>query len=390
MPYKLIRNQIGGADICQILILIAVVVVVYYLFIQSQPAVNSAEKKVEKYSAHYDIAVSEPSFTSDEESNRKTRPAVDVTYTGVPYYHIPSVLTSENTFATPEQASANEKKSRSSVVKTYKKERTQDLKDEVMGRQKMDHDFGIVVDKPRVYRTFNTSSVIYSPPFDTTTVQSIVTDSPVSSTSARSFSSSTPAKSTTVSSPDSSKSSKSSPKSSSVKSSTVSASSTVSPPSYISTAPSTGKAPGGTTTDRTVSQSTVTSSPAPSVVSSSLAIPKTVTPTQPSSIISSVIPKTPVSAVTSSVTPATPSTIATPTVAPKKTVEKFNKKKKHIEKFTTDVNKLYSAQDGYDLKTPLSKSLCSQKCCGYYWKENMDGLFKKNDTVKWEDVGVGK
>jgi len=64
-------------------------------------------------------------------------------------------------------------------------------------------------------------------------------------------------------------------------------------------------------------------------------------------------------------------------------------KSKKVEKFT-DVNKLYSTQDGYDLKVPVSKSVCSQKCCGYYWKENMDGLFKKNDPVKWSDVGVGK
>ena len=62
---------------------------------------------------------------------------------------------------------------------------------------------------------------------------------------------------------------------------------------------------------------------------------------------------------------------------------------KKVEKFT-DVNKLYSVQDSYDLKTPLTKSVCSQKCCGYYWKENMDGMFKKDDPVKWEDVGVGR
>jgi hypothetical protein len=63
---------------------------------------------------------------------------------------------------------------------------------------------------------------------------------------------------------------------------------------------------------------------------------------------------------------------------------------KKIEKFT-DVNKLYSVKDSYDLKTPLSKSVCSQKCCGYYWKQDgIDSMFKKNDPVKWSDVGVGK
>jgi hypothetical protein len=65
---------------------------------------------------------------------------------------------------------------------------------------------------------------------------------------------------------------------------------------------------------------------------------------------------------------------------------------KKIEKYTnvTDVNKLYSVRDSYDLKTPLSKSQCSQKCCGHYWKEGIMGNFKGNDPVKWSDVGVGK
>jgi hypothetical protein len=69
--------------------------------------------------------------------------------------------------------------------------------------------------------------------------------------------------------------------------------------------------------------------------------------------------------------------------------KKLSPKEKKIEKFT-DVNKLYSIENGYDLKVPLSKSVCSQKCCGYYWKENLDGLFKPNDAIKWNDVGVGR
>ena len=423
MPYKLIKNQLGGADICQILILIAVVVVVYYLFIQSQPAVESSNtKKKEGYSQHYDIAVSENSFTTDEENNRKNRPAVDITYPGVPYYHIPSRLTSENTYATPEETEKNESKSRLAVVKTYKRERDTDKKDEILGRKKMDKDFGIVVDNPRVYRTFTPSSVAYSPPFDTTSVLSIVSDTvPVSSTSGRSYSSSSSSKRFSSKKSKKSKKSKNSKKSKKSKKSkaSVSASYTVSPPDYISTPPSSGKAPGGNTTDRTTTIGTVTSTPSTPVVTSSLTIPKSVTPTQPSSIISSL------SSVTSSETPKTPSsvsspasssvsvspstvakTVATPTTAttattattstktstpstPSTTVTTSTTAPKVIEKFT-DVNKLYSAQDGYDLKTPLSKSLCSQKCCGYYWKENMDGMFKRNDTVKWEDVGVGK
>ena len=559
MPYKLIKNQFGGAgDICQILILIAVVVVVYYLFVQSQPAVNS----VEKYSAHSDIAVSEQAFTPDEEDNRKNRPAVDITYTGVPYYHIPSKLTSENTYATPEETEKNESNSRAAVAKTYKRERETDMQDEVMGRQKMDHDFGIVVNKPRVYRTFKPSSVAYSPPFDTTTVQSIVTsNAPESSTSGRSYSSSSASESV------SSASSASSPASSSASggSSTTSASYTISPPSYVSTAPSSGKPPRGITLDRSSTIGTVSSTPvssskkvekfnqtstsnpvqsssskkhhqqsqsstaakstpvstsakstpvsttakstpvstsakstssskkhhkkskkhgkksesstpvstsakstssskkhtkkskkskksnsvtpvvstsvastqaktpkkhykqsrlstsvasssvaskpvastsvasssvaskpvastsvASSSVASTLAASSSVaskpvlsTPVLSSSVKSTPILSTPIASVASTSaasTPAASTTVAsTPVTSSKKVVEKF-----------TDVNKLYSAQDGYDLKTPLSKSLCSQKCCGYYWKENMGDLFKKNDTVGWEDVGVGK
>jgi hypothetical protein len=367
MPYKLIRNQLGGSDICQILILIAVVVVVYYFFVQSQPAVNSSnQKKVEKYSSHSDIGVSSQAFTSDEEKNRKTRPAVDVNYTGVPYYHIPSVLTSENSFATPEQARKNEVISSAKVAKMYERERKADMKDAVLGRKKMDHDFGIVVENPRVYRKFQNSPVTYSPPFDTTTVQSTLSDSPISSTSARSRSYSTP---------------KSDSSSVSASSSSVAASSTLSPPDFISTAPSTGMSPGPGLVDRNSLMGKVTSTPVISVVSSPFEIPKTITPTQPSSIISSVIPSTS----EASSTPATPSsaTPATP-VRPVKPV-----KSQVVEKFT-DVNKLYSAEDGYDLKTPLSKSLCSQKCCGYYWKENMGDLFKKKDTVGWADIGVGK
>jgi len=365
MPYKLIRNQLGGSDICQILILIAVVVVVYYFFVQSQPAVNSStQKKVEKYSTHSDIGVSSQAFTSEEELNRKTRPAVDVKYTGVPYYHIPSVLTSENSFATPEQARKSESISSAKVAKMYERERQVDMKDEVIGRQKMDHDFGIVVENPRVYRKFMNTSVTYSPPFDTTTVQSTISDSPVSSTSARSRTYSTPKSDSSVKS-----------------SSASSASSVLSSPDFISTAPSTGKSPGPDILDKVSLRGKVRSTPVISVITSPLEIPTSVTPTQPSSIISSVIPSTS----EASSTPATPSsaTPATP-VRPVKPVQS-----KVVEKFT-DVNKLYSAQDGYDLKTPLSKSLCSQKCCGYYWKENMGDLFKKNDTVGWADIGVGK
>jgi hypothetical protein len=395
MPYKLIKNQFGGADICQILILIAVVVVVYYLFIQSQPAVNSEPvKKVEKYSAHYDIAVSEPAFTSEEESNKKQRPAVDVTYTGVPYYHIPSRLTSENTYATPEETEKNEGKARLAVAKTYKRERTTDKNDEVMGRQKMDHDFGIVVENPRVYRNFKPSSVAYSPPFDTTSVTSIVTSSvPVSSTAARSYSSSSVSSNSSKGSVTSkgtktSKGSKGSVSSDS-DSSSVSASYTLTPPDYVSTAPSTGKPPRGITSDKSGNVVTVSSTPKTPVVSSALSVPTVVTVAQPTSLAPTTTSE--ISSVTTSATPASTSSAPSTTAAPSATATATSvaPKKKVVEKFT-DVNKLYSAQDGYDLKTPLSKSLCSQKCCGYYWKENMGDLFKKNDTVGFADVGVGK
>jgi len=374
MPYKLIKSQFGGADICQILILIAVVVVVYYLFVQSQPAVVSEKKKVEKYSSKYDIAFSEPSFTSVENHNRRTRPAVDVNYTGVPYYHIPSKLTRENTYSTPEETEKNEANARAAVARTYKKERIQDLKDEVLGRKKMDNNFGIVVENPRVYRNFVSSPVAYSPPFDTTSVQSVLDDStPLSETRGRSVSASSTSQSVVSSSERQTVGSGTSKSRSSGSSGSTSASYTVSPPEYISTAPLSGNSPDGQVSDRSLTIGTVTSTPSSPTPTSSLTIPKSVTLSQPTSMASSVIPTTS--------SPGASSTARPPLTS--------SDKKQVIEKFT-DVNKLYNVQDGYDLKTPLSKSLCSQKCCGYYWKENMGDLFKKKDTVGWADVGVGK
>ena len=62
----------------------------------------------------------------------------------------------------------------------------------------------------------------------------------------------------------------------------------------------------------------------------------------------------------------------------------------NVQEGFTDVNKLYSINDGYELQVPISKSTCSTKCCGYYWNEKDSNMFKKNDPVKWEDIGVGK
>ena len=81
---------------------------------------------------------------------------------------------------------------------------------------------------------------------------------------------------------------------------------------------------------------------------------------------------------------------SSPIVVPKKIPLLKKSSKKVIEKMT-DVNNLHSVKDTYNLKTPLSASVCSQKCCGYYWKgDNMDEMFKKNDPVGWDDVGVGR
>ena len=102
-----------------------------------------------------------------------------------------------------------------------------------------------------------------------------------------------------------------------------------------------------------------------------------------------------VSSPTASPTSSVASTVASSPKAVSGKVVSTAKKvgsSKKIEKYTnvTDVNKLYSVRDSYDLKTPLSKSQCSQKCCGHYWKEGIMGNFKGNDPVKWSDVGVGK
>lgn len=133
-----------------------------------------------------------------------------------------------------------------------------------------------------------------------------------------------------------------------------------------------------------------------SAKSSAKTVAKTVAKSSPKAVAKSVaktVAKSPASSRASTPTSSRASTPVSSRVSVPKgtsTAKVMEKTGKKIEKFT-DVNKLYSVKDSYDLKTPLAKSVCSQKCCGYYWKQDgMDGMFKKNDPVKWSDVGVGR
>jgi len=128
------------------------------------------------------------------------------------------------------------------------------------------------------------------------------------------------------------------------------------------------------------SSNKVSSTPKSTPKSSPASTPKSTPKSSPASTPKSTPKSSPASS---------PASSPKPTSVPKGTSSMKTVVGKKIEKFT-DVNKLYSTKDSYDLKTPLSKSVCSQKCCGHYWKEDMNGMFRKDDPVKWSDVGVGK
>jgi hypothetical protein len=231
MPYKLIQNQIGGGSF-EVLLLIGVLVAVYFLLVQTNlPKTIMRAVGMEKFNPNSSSVSSIQESTATEESNRKSRPAVDLSSPGVPYQFPPARL------------------------------------------------------------GYSTSSESQAPPLGNFVAKSVAKSVAKVSTPASSRAS-TPA-SSRASTPASSRAS--------------------------TPASSRASTPKGTSTSKTMVQTG-----------------------------------------------------------------------KKVEKFT-DVNKLYSVKDSYDLKTPLSKSVCSQKCCGYYWKQDgMDSMFKKNDPVKWSDVGVGK
>jgi len=280
MSYRLIKSQIGGSN-CEILILIAAIVVVWFLFVQSNTPKKEKFDLTESYTPiNAQLKSSSPSSTASEQENIYDRPAVDILAPGVPYLDPPRHFN-------PQESAENTRSKKSKKSKKSKRSKNS-------GRR--------------------------------------LTPSETKSTISISMSTKSNAS-----------------KNSKVASSEVSVASNgskVGSPPYVSPM-STSSEPGYGSSEKS--------------------------PMSPGLSVASSPNSTPVMTVISE-------------------SEKRNKSKKSnkvIEKYT-DVNKLYSVKDSYDLKTPLTKSTCSQKCCGYYWKENMDGLFKKDDPVKWNDVGVGK
>lgn len=294
MSYRLIKSQYGGGSF-EILLLIAVVAVAWYVFVQSNPPKKPVVKAKEPFTTSESVA--------SDIANSRDRPAVDLKSPGVPYLPYPKHL------GFSEQSSVSGRMVSSSVT-------------------------------PK--SIISASSVRPRKVHKKRVIRKVVRVSPKS---------------------------------------VVSTPKTVSPKSVVSTPK---------TTPKTVSPKSVVSTPK-SVAST----PKSVVKARKAvrkvrKAVRSVSPKSAVS---------TPKSVAsTPKSSPKgltpKAVKatvgaKLTKVTQKVERFT-DVNKLSSVQDAYDLKTPLQKSVCSQKCCGYYWKENMEGMFKKDDPVKWEDVGVGR
>jgi len=282
MSYRLIKSQIGGGN-CEILILIAAIVVVWFLFVQSNSPKKEKFDLTESYTPiNAQVKSSSPSSTVSEQESIYDSPAVDLKAPGVPYLPPP------RHFNPPDSSEGSKNK-----LKNNK-------------------------DKNRVTRVTRRSFT----PSETKSTETKSTKSNISiSMSIRSDNS---------------------PKVGAI----ASSDSKVGSPPYLSPIEST---PGYGSSEA-------------SQMSKGLSIASS-----PNSI--------PVMTVISE--------------SERKERSKSKKSNKIIEKFT-DVNKLYSVRDSYDLKTPLSKATCSQKCCGYYWKENMDGMFKKDDPVKWGDVGVGK
>ena len=83
MSYKLIKNQLGGADYT-IFIVIAVIVALWFFFSKSKKSETKKEEKTEKvtekYSQYMPSMMSSPESTASDLLNFKTRPAVDLKY----------------------------------------------------------------------------------------------------------------------------------------------------------------------------------------------------------------------------------------------------------------------------------------------------------------------
>jgi hypothetical protein len=347
MPYKLVKNQLGGGSF-EIFILIAVVAGLYFFFIQTQQPVKE-KYQLENYSQS--IPSSSPELVSSDEMNTKNRPAVDLKAPGVPYLPYPKHLELDSSPVSSSTPSSSKKKSKKRSKKRSKKDSKK--------RSKKDSKKSVpllIVTTPKSPKKL--SSPRLTPKTLLTPKSSSVKSSSVKSTGS-------PKAATvkdTASKPRNIREKFTNPKDSKKQSKKRSKK------SHRKTSKTSKK----TSKKRSTKRSTKSSKKHSKKQSKKSSSPKASITKMVKQIGKQVVKQ-----------------INVMNKDSKKMVSRVNKTSKKVEKFT-DVNKLYSVLDGYDLKTPLSNSVCSWKCCGHYWRDNLDGMFKKDDPVKWEDIGVGK
>lgn len=352
MPYRLSENQIGGANL-EMLILIGVVVALYFILVQSNPPKKEKFELTETYSQ---FTGSSPKLISSEINEARMSPAVDLKAPGVPYDAIPArfgVTDSASSFNV--RAHSMIKSSPRSIARRIAKQTPKTAAKEMrkVVKQLTPKTATIVATKVAQRMTPKTVAKVV-PQLPPTIVAKVVPKLSAPAVAKVLPKLTTPVVAKVVPQLSAPVVAKVVPK--------------LQPQVAAKVVPQLPAKVAAKIVAQVASPVSTpkTTTPASSVVSSVASSPKTTTPA--SSVAST--PKT---------TTSTSSVVSTPKTASSAKKEKF-----------TDINRLHSVRDAYDLKTPLQKSVCSQKCCGYYWRENMGGLFKKNDPVKWEDVGVGK
>ena len=339
MSYRLIKSQYGGGSF-EILMLIALVAAVWFFLVQSNTPkkVNTPKKIKESFRSSSVYTLSE-SVQSDI-LNVKERPAVDLKAPGVPYLPYPKHLgfPSESSVSGRLVSSSLTPKSVRSAS-DYKSKKSQKMRKSMKIRR-------VRKVSPRSVspKSVSPKSVVSTPVSPKSVSPKSVVSTPVS------------------------------PKSVSPKS--------VSPKSVSPRSVRRRSVRRRSVRRRLVSPKSVS----PKSISPKSVSPKSVSPRSPRAVSPKGV-KMAAKLRRSSKRSSSKRRSSKRRSSKRRSSKRSSSKK--VEKFT-DVNKLYSVQDSYDLKTPLTKSVCSQKCCGYYWKENMDGMFKKDDPVKWEDVGVGR
>ena len=390
MPYRLSENQIGGANL-EMLILIGVVVALYYVLVQSNPPKKEKFELTETYSQ---LTSSSPKLVSSEISEARMSPAVDLKSPGVPYDAIPTRFgVSDSASSFNVRAHSMIKSSPRSIARRIAKQTPKTAAKEMkqVVKQLTPKTAAVVITKAAQQMTPKTVAKVV-PQLPPSIVAKVVPQLPAPTVAKIMPKLTTPVIAKVAVQLPTKVAVQVVPKLQPQVAAKVVAQMPAKVVAKVMpklTTPVIAKVAAQLPAKVAVQvvpklQPQVAAKVVPQLpskvvskivaqVASPASTPKTTTP---SSVVSSVAstPKTttPASSVVSSVasTPKTTSSAKT---------EKF-----------TDINRLHSVRDAYDLKTPLQNSVCSQKCCGYYWRDNMDGLFKKNDPVKWEDVGVGK